>query len=73
MQSAQIEQSVTTRQAADYPRWVIVTDAGTDREDIWSDHYTFQAAVKELTDCRGMENGFALMKRLPDGTLTMEF
>jgi len=73
MQTTHAEQAATTLQAAYYPQWVIVTDAGTDSEDIWNDHYTFKAAVKELTNCGGAENGFDLMKRLPDGTLTTEF
>lgn len=46
---------------------------GTDAEDVWSDHYTFKAALKELERCGGTDNGFDLMKRLPDGTLTTEF
>ena len=31
------------------------------------------AALKELESCGGTDNGFDLMKRLPDGTLTTEF
>lgn len=57
----------------DYPEWVIVENAGTDNEGIWSDHYTQSAAIRELKDAGGRENGFDLMKRLADGTLTTEF
>ena len=32
-----------------------------------------KAALKELESCGGTDNGFDLMKRLPDGTLTTEF
>ena len=51
----------------------IAEPAGTDAEDVWSDHHTFKAALKELESCGGTDNGFDLMKRLPDGTLTTEF
>ncbi|WP_295006844.1 hypothetical protein [uncultured Dechloromonas sp.] len=57
----------------DYPQWVVVENAGTDEEDIWSDHYTFKAALKELENCGGTENGFDIMKRLATGELTTEF
>ena len=70
MQTAQAD---TTTQATDYPPWVIVENAGPDTEDVWSNHHTFKASLKELERCRGTDNGFDLMKRLPDGTLTTEF
>jgi len=52
---------------------VIVENAGTDAEDVWNDFHNYKAAVKELKICGGAGNGFDLMKRLPDGTLTTEF
>lgn len=58
---------------SDYPEWVVVENAGEDEEGIWSDHYTFRAAVKELKNAGGKENGFDIMKRLPNGQLTTEF
>lgn len=64
---------ISTNHASDYPKWVIVENAGTDAEDIWSDHHTFNSALKELMICGGTDNGFDLMKRLPDGSLTTEF
>jgi len=63
----------TDAHTTDYPQWVIVENPGTDAEDVWSDHYTFEAALRELERCGGTDNGFDLMKRLPDGTLTTEF
>jgi hypothetical protein len=60
-------------QSTDYPQWVIVENAGTDAEDVWNDFHNYKAAVKELKICGGAGNGFDLMKRLPDGTLTTEF
>lgn len=50
MQTAHVAQANTTAQATDYPQWVIVENAGTDAEDVWSDH-TFKAALKELESC----------------------
>lgn len=47
----QTTQADTTTQATDYPQWVIVENAGTDAEDVWSDHHTFKAALKELESC----------------------
>lgn len=73
MQTAHVAQAVTTPETTDYPQWVIVENAGTDAEDVWNDHYTFKAALKELEGCGGTDNGFDLMKRLPDGALTTEF
>lgn len=73
MQTAHVTQAATTLQTTDYPQWVIVENAGTDAEDIWSDHYTFKAAMNELMNCGGAENGFDVMKRLPDDSLTTEF
>lgn len=73
MQTARVARTETTMQATDYPRWVIVENAGTDAEGIWGDHHTVKAALKELESCGGTDNGFDLMKRLPDGTLTTEF
>ncbi len=32
-------QADTTIQATDYPQWVIVENAGTDTEDVCSDHH----------------------------------
>lgn len=60
-------------QISDFPEWVVVEGAGTDNEDIWSDHYSFKAALKELEGAGGTDNGFDIMKRLADGTLTTEF
>lgn len=57
----------------DYPAWVVVENAGTDYEAIWSDHYLMAAALKELKAVGGRDNGFDLMRRRPDGTLTTEF
>ncbi|MDO9601069.1 MAG: hypothetical protein Q7J02_02025 [Rhodocyclaceae bacterium] len=57
----------------DYPQWVVVENAGTDQEDMWSDHHTLKAARKELKECGGRRNGFDLMKRLPNGMLTTDF
>lgn len=73
MPTTHVAQAETTTQATDYPQWVIVENAGTDAEDVWSDHHTFKAALKELESCGGADNGFDLMKRLPEGTLTTEF
>lgn len=70
MNSAQADTSI---QATGYPQWVIVENAGTDAEDVWSDHHSFRAALKELDQCGGTQAGFDLVKRLPDGTLTTEF
>ena len=50
MQTAHVAQANTTAQATDYPQWVIVENAGTDAEDVWSDHHTFKAALKELAE-----------------------
>lgn len=50
--------------------WVIVTNPGTDEEDIWADFPTHRAAVAALADA---EEGADVMKRLDDGTLTTEF
>lgn len=50
--------------------WVIVTNPGTDDEDIWADFPTHRAAVAALADA---EDGADVMKRLDDGTLTTEF
>ena len=57
----------------DYPQWVIVANAGTDIEDIWSDHHAYKAALQELKLCGGSDSSFDLMKRLPNGALTTEF
>ena len=50
--------------------WVVVTNPGTDKEDIWADFPTHRAAVAALADA---EEGADVMKRLDDGTLTTEF
>jgi hypothetical protein len=71
MQTAHIAQ--TNAQPTDYPQWVIVENAGTDAEDVWSDHAAFDEAMREMRSCGGADFGFDLMKRLPDGTLTTEF
>ena len=47
MPTAHVAQADTTAHATDYPQWVIVENAGTDAEDVWSDHHTFKAALKE--------------------------
>lgn len=57
----------------EYPQWVVVENAGTDWEDIWTEHHTIEAARREFKYVGGRENGYDLMKRLPDGTLTTEF
>ena len=50
--------------------WVIVTNAGTDEEGIFSDHATFKAARINTINC---DEQWDIMKRLDDGTLTTEF
>jgi hypothetical protein len=70
---AEVAPTETVVQAPDFPQWVVVENAGTDDEDIWSDHDTLPAALKELENCGGRDNGFDLMKRRPDGTLTTEY
>ena len=57
----------------DYPEWVVVENAGEDNEDIWADFNTYAAAIRELKECGGRENGFDIMKRLANGMLTTEF
>ncbi len=69
----QIAQADTPAQTTEYPQWVIVENAGTDAEDVWSDHHSFREALKELERCGGKSAGFDLVKRLPDGSLTTEF
>ncbi|MCW5323638.1 hypothetical protein D5039_21560 [Verminephrobacter aporrectodeae subsp. tuberculatae] len=73
MQTAHIAQAETTTQATNYPKLVVVENAGTDTEGVWSDHRTFMAALKEMENCGGADSGFDVMKRLPDDTLTTEF
>lgn len=53
--------------------WVVVTNAGTDEEDIWADFQLYESAVKECRECGGRDNGFDVMKRLDDGTLTTDY
>lgn len=50
--------------------WVIVTNPGTDEEDIWGDFPTYRAAVAALAEA---EDGADVVRRLDDGTLTTEF
>lgn len=50
--------------------FVIVTNAGTDAEQVDAAFPTYAAAVAALTDA---DEGADVMKRLPDGTLTTEF
>ena len=50
--------------------WVVVTNPGTDLEDIWADFPTHRAAVAALAQA---EQGADVMKRRDDGTLTTEF
>jgi hypothetical protein len=66
-------QIITNREVHNPKPWVVVENAGYENEDIWSDHCTFKAALKELESAGGTENGFDIMKRLDDGTLTTEF
>jgi len=51
-------------------RWVIVTDPGTDQQDIWSEHATFKEAKKQQNNVPGPSD---IMKREANGTLTTEF
>ncbi len=50
--------------------WVIVTNPGTDEEDVWADFPTYRAAVATLADA---DEGADIMKRLDSGELTTEF
>jgi predicted RNA polymerase sigma factor len=50
--------------------WVIVTNAGTDDESIFSDHATYKEARQNANEC-GEE--WDIMRRLDDGSLTTEF
>jgi pectate lyase len=52
--------------------YVVVTNAGTDSEHIWSDHATYEAAVRETTNAKHSEGSADVMKRLDNGTLTTE-
>ena len=47
MPTAHVAQADTTAHATDYPQWVIVENAGTDAEDVWSDHHTFKGSLQE--------------------------
>ena len=56
--------------------WVIVEKAGTDDESIYSDHATYRAAILNAIEFLGRdfyEEGFDIMRRNDDGTLTTEF
>jgi len=54
-----------------YPQWVIVENAGTNDESIWDDYYQYDDALIEFNNMDS--EGFDIMKRLPDGTLTTEY
>lgn len=51
--------------------WVVVTDAGTDNEFEWSEHYSFGEALK-VKQLFG-ESSADAMKRRADGSRTTEF
>lgn len=53
--------------------WVVVTNAGTDDEAVWANCETLAGAIKQCDEAGGRDNGFDVMKRLDDGTLTTEF
>lgn len=56
--------------------WVIVEQAGTDDESIYSDHATYRAAIQHAIEFLGAEfyeDGFDIMRRRDDGVLTTEF
>lgn len=56
--------------------WVIVEGAGTDDEGFYSDHPTYRAAIQSAIRELGpefVEDGYDIMKRNDDGTLTTEF
>jgi hypothetical protein len=53
--------------------WVVVEKAGTEEEDVFEDFRSFELAVAACNENGGMKNGFDVMKRLDDGTLTTEF
>jgi len=56
-----------------YLKWVVVGNAGMDNEYIHSSHRSFKSALEELKISGGREEGFDIMRRLPDGTLTAEY
>lgn len=53
--------------------WIVVWAAGTSRETVWSEHETFLGALVEFERCGESEEGFDVMRRLPDGTMTTEY
>lgn len=53
--------------------FVVVTNPGTDTEEIWSDHPTFAQARKALAKAQHEAGSADVMRRLDDGTLTTEF
>jgi len=54
--------------------WVVVYAAGTDDEDIWSDHATYADATSECNQQTGHDGeGWDIMKRLDNGVLTTEY
>lgn len=53
--------------------WVVVEDAGTDRENILDEYPTWKAAFEDNEAFGELASGLDIMKRLPDGTLTTEF
>jgi hypothetical protein len=64
---------VATDRATDCLPWVIVENAGACLEGVWGEYETFKAALEDMKNCGGRDEGFDLMKRLPDGSLTTEF
>lgn len=56
--------------------WVIVENAGRDEERIYGDHATYRAAIQCAIRELGpefIEDGYDIMRRQDDGTLTTEF
>lgn len=50
--------------------WVIVTNPGTDDEEIFGDYFSYLEAAKSL---KYAPEGSDIMKRQEDGNLTTEF
>lgn len=67
------EKNVPEVEAFNLKPWVVVENVGTDEQYIWAEFEMYVSAVKECRNSGGRDNGFDVMKRLDDGTLTTEF